>query len=356
VKDSDDDESSALSTVESDYSEDSDVESLGQLSEPDSVGSLDARQMSVVAAISNSRRMLRRQGKRRLRKERDRLENHHPEIVTMWDNLEAMPVINAGRAPQPKTISRQLKQFQLEGLAWMMEMEKMEWKGGLLGDEMGLGKTIQAVSLIMSDFPAKKPSLVLVPPVALMQWVSEINSYTDGTLKTFVFHGTNAKTKNITVKELKSFDVILMSYNSLESMYRKQEKGFKRGENMIKEKSLIHSIQFHRAILDEAHSIKVCRASPFFSSCTQHVILIPIQTRTTMTAKACFALKTDYRWCLTGTPLQNRIGEFFSLIRFLNIQPFSNYLCKQCPCSMLEWSMDENSRCSGCLYPCTVSA
>jgi len=263
----------------------------------------------------------------RARKERDRLEKHHSEILTMWDDLRAKPVINAGKAEQPPNISRRLKPFQLEGLAWMKEMEKQEWKGGLLGDEMGLGKTIQAVSLIMSDYPAKQPSLVLVPPVALMQWQSEIKSYTDGTLKTFVFHATNQQVKGITIKELKKYDVIMMSYNSLESMYRKQEKGFTRKTGIHKEQSVIHSLHFHRIILDEAHSIK---------------------TRSTMTAKACFALKTDYRWCLTGTPLQNRIGEFFSLIRFLNVKPFSSYLCKQCPCSTMEWSMDEERRCSQC--------
>lgn len=56
----------------------------------------------------------------------------------------------------------------------MVRQEQTQWKGGLLGDEMGMGKTIQAVSLIMSDYPAKSPTLVLVPPVALMQWQSEI--------------------------------------------------------------------------------------------------------------------------------------------------------------------------------------
>ena len=280
------------------------------------------------ARITQERRAFRRTGNnRRLKKERDRLESHHPEIKTMWDELEKMPVLKAGKAAQPQTISRQLKPFQLEGLAWMTAMEKTEWKGGLLGDEMGLGKTIQAVSLIMSDYPAKQPSLVLVPPVALMQWQQEIKSYTDGTLNTFVYHGTNQKTKGITVKELKKYNVIMMSYNSLESIYRKQEKGFKRKDGIHKEKSVMHAINFHRVILDEAHCIK---------------------TRTTMTAKACFALKTDYRWCLSGTPLQNRIGEFFSLIRFLNIRPFASYLCKQCPCSTLEWSMNEDSRCSHC--------
>ncbi|XWX00340.1 hypothetical protein V2A60_008360 [Cordyceps javanica] len=277
--------------------------------------------------ITASRKAYRRGNKRRVQSERERLEAQHPELQNMWTDLEKMPEINAGMAQQPSTISRRLKPFQLEGLAWMKEMEKQEWGGGLLGDEMGLGKTIQAVSLIMSDYPAKQPSLVLVPPVALMQWQSEIKSYTDSTLKTFVFHGTNVKTKGMQVKDLKKYDVIMMSYNSLESIYRKQERGFKRKDGLYKEESVIHAINFHRIILDEAHCIK---------------------TRTTMTAKACFALKTKYRWCLTGTPLQNRIGEFFSLIRFLNIKPFASYLCKQCPCSTLEWSMNEDHRCHKC--------
>lgn len=265
--------------------------------------------------------------KKRATKERLRLEFYHPELKTMWKDLEDKGTLQAGAADQPTSINRTLKTFQLEGLAWMKAMEQLEWKGGILGDEMGLGKTIQAVSLIMSDYPAKKPSLVLVPPVALMQWKSEIESYTDGTLKVVVFHGTNTQAKSMTAKELKQFDVIMMSYNTLQSMYQRQEKGFKRKESMYKAKSPIHAIDFHRVILDEAHSIK---------------------TRTTATAKACFALKTTYRWCLTGTPLQNRIGEFFSLIRFLNMAPFASYFCRSCPCSTLEWDMNEQGRCKLC--------
>lgn len=105
----------------------------------------------------------------------------------------------------------------------------------------------------MSDYPAKMPSLVLVPPVALMQWQSEIESYTDGTLKTLVMHGSNnAAAKVKTVAGLKKYNVILMSYNSLESMYRRQEKGSQKKDGLYKEKSLIHSIQFHRVILVSA--------------------------------------------------------------------------------------------------------
>jgi DNA repair protein RAD16 len=280
--------------------------------------------------IRRAQRSRRQQMATRAERERARLESHHPNLMTMWKDLEELPVIKAHKAEQPKTINRQLKPFQLEGLSWMKEMEKTAWGGGLLGDEMGMGKTIQAVSLIMSDYPAKNPSLVLIPPVALMQWQQEIGDYTDGTLKTFVFHGTNAKTKGVSVEELKKYDVILMSYNSLESMYRKQEKGFKRKAGLHKEISVIHQIQFHRVILDEAHNIK---------------------QRTTGVAKACFALKADHKWCLSGTPLQNRIGEFFSLLRFLNVRPFACYFCKQCPCDQLEWSINtETNRCTSCKH------
>jgi DNA repair protein RAD16 len=212
-----------------------------------------------------------RRAERRAKQDRARLELHHPELLTMWEDLKNLPAIKTIRAEQPTNITRQLKPFQLEGLTWMKAMERTDWGGGLLGDEMGMGKTIQAVSLIMSDYPAKNPSLVLIPPVALMQWQQEIGDYTDGTLKTFVFHGTNKVTKGMSVKDLKKYDVILMSYNSLESMYRHQEKGFRRKEEVHFQKSVIHQIHFHRVILDEAHNIKVS-TQKIVISCAHYLV------------------------------------------------------------------------------------
>lgn len=238
-----------------------------------------------------------------------------------------MPTIVPERAKQPETITRQLKSFQLEGLDWMCKQERSQWKGGLLGDEMGMGKTIQAVSLIMSDYPAKSPSLVVVPPVALMQWQNEINEYTNGKLKVLVHHNTDPKVKKLTMKELKGYDIVMISYAGLESIYRKESKGWKRDDGLVKENSRIHAIHFHRLILDEAHSIK---------------------SRTTSVAKACFALKADYKWCLSGTPVQNRIGEFFSLLRFLEVKPFACYFCKYCRCAELHWSQNEAKKCMHC--------
>ncbi|GAB7347785.1 hypothetical protein MBLNU459_g5326t1 [Dothideomycetes sp. NU459] len=276
------------------------------------------------ATLDEFGRRLDRKGR-----ERKKLEKAHPGIKTMWRDLEAIPVIKPVQAEQPASINRKLKSFQLEGLDWMIKQEKSSYKGGLLGDEMGMGKTIQAVSLIMSDYPAKIPTLVLVPPVALMQWAHEIGEYTDGKLKVLVYHGQNNKTKGMTVKDLKTYDVIMISYNSLESLYRKETKGWTRGDDIIKETSPIHAIHYHRLILDEAHSIK---------------------QRTTGVARACFALKGTFKWCLSGTPVQNRIGEFFSLLRFLEVRPFADYFCKKCPCAILHWSLGADHRCQHCKH------
>ncbi|OGE54466.1 hypothetical protein PENARI_c006G04066 [Penicillium arizonense] len=266
---------------------------------------------------------------RRVAADRKKLEKKHPTIITMWDDLKSRPIIAPEEAKQPASITRKLKPFQLQGLNWMMQQEQTEYRGGLLGDEMGMGKTIQAVSLIMSDFPQRDPTLVLVPPVALMQWVSEIQEYTDGKLKVLVYHNSDPKVKKMTSNDLRKYNVIMISYSSLESIHRKQEKGFTRGETMVKADSVIHSIHYHRLILDEAHSIK---------------------QRTTGVAKACFALQANYKWCLSGTPVQNRIGEFFSLLRFLQVRPFACYFCKQCDCEQLQWTADKSGRCTKCSH------
>ncbi|PGH04741.1 hypothetical protein AJ80_08471 [Polytolypa hystricis UAMH7299] len=262
-------------------------------------------------------------------RERRKLEKQHPLVKTMWGVLRDTPVINPTPASQPSAITRKLKPFQLEGLNWMIQQEKSQWKGGLLGDEMGMGKTIQAVSLLMSDYPVGMPSLVVVPPVALMQWQSEIQQYTDGKLKVLIYHNSNPKVKHLTSKDLKSYDVIMISYSGLESMHRKELKGWNRNDGIVKEESIIHSLHFHRLILDEAHNIK---------------------QRSTSVAKACFALKANYKWCLSGTPVQNRIGEFFSLLRFLEVKPFACYFCKVCKCQQLHWSQDAEKRCTSCRH------
>ncbi|KAJ5739662.1 DNA repair protein RAD16 [Penicillium manginii] len=297
-------------------------------SDPNAVGpSFDESEDSEVDPDEHPMSWDERRKAGRAAKERKKLVSKHPVVETMWDELKAQPILAPAPAQQPSSITRKLKPFQLEGLSWMIEQEKSSYRGGLLGDEMGMGKTIQAVSLIMSDFPQPDPTLVIVPPVALMQWQKEIQEYTNGKLKVLVYHGSDSKVKKLTESDLRKYDVIMISYSSLESMHRKQEKGWSRGGNTVKADSVIHCIHYHRLILDEAHSIK---------------------QRTTGVAKACFALNANFKWCLSGTPVQNRIGEFFSLLRFLQLRPFASYFCKQCPCEELQWMADRQGRCTKC--------
>ena len=334
-QDSDGFDNSEYSESDYDVSNEASVASLSaaNMSLPEQASSTEPRHRPRRGGGVNGRRRAPRrrwQGlEDRAVKERKKLEKAHPEIITMWEDLRAIPRIVGCQAQQPSTITRELKSFQLEGLDWMIRQENSQWKGGLLGDEMGMGKTIQAVSLIMSDYPAPDPTLVVVPPVALMQWQNEIAQYTDGKLKVLVYHNTNPKVKKLKAEDLCAFNVIMISYSGLESIYRKQSKGWKRDDGLVKENSKIHAIHYHRLILDEAHNIK---------------------TRTASVAKACFALQADFKWCLSGTPVQNRIGEFFSLLRFLEIRPFASYFCKKCPCANLHWNQGVDKRCSSCQH------
>jgi len=92
--------------------------------------------------------------------------------------------------------------------------------------------------------------------------------------------------------------------------------------------SLLHSVSWFRVVLDEAHLIK---------------------DRSTSTAKAVFNLVSLNKWCLTGTPLQNRVGELYSLVRFLRMDPFAFYFCrtKSCNCKSLHYRFT-NGLCDDC--------
>jgi DNA repair protein RAD16 len=82
-------------------------------------------------------------------------------------------------------------------------------------------------------------------------------------------------------------------------------------------RSPLHSIKWFRIVLDEAHRIK---------------------SRTTSTSRAAFALAAEHKWCLTGTPLQNRVGDLYSLLRFMRIVPFAKYFCAVDGCSCSTFS------------------
>ncbi|RKP31004.1 nucleotide excision repair protein [Metschnikowia bicuspidata] len=252
------------------------------------------------------------------------LYEQHPHLKEVFPYLLTLEGVALERAGQPPNMNIRLLPFQLEGLNWLLKQEDGEFGGGVLADEMGMGKTIQTIALFMSDLQ-KRPNLVVGPTVALMQWKHEIEAHTKpGSLKVLLFHGAN---RISTAQELEQYDVILTSYAVLESVYRKERYGFKRVNGVVKQKSPLHAVQFYRVVLDEAHNIK---------------------DRTSGTAKAANELQCQKRWCLSGTPLQNRIGEMYLLIRFMKLDPFYKYFCTKCPCSSSEWMFLDWRHCDGC--------
>jgi len=208
---------------------------------------------------------------------------------------------------------------QVDGVAWMKDKEVgtkkkngILPKGGILADDMGLGKTIQSIALLLTNprpaipsvaamtdkkaIPATvgKNTLVVAPLALIKQWEAEIKDRVSDNhkLRVCVHHGPR-RTKRF--EDLKRYDVVITTYQVLVSEHgssSEREDGTQAG---------CFGIHWYRTILDEAHTIK---------------------NRNAKATKACYALRAEYRWCLTGTPMQNNLDELQSLIKFLRIKPY----------------------------------
>lgn len=213
-------------------------------------------------------------------------------------------------------IKVKLLPHQVEGVKWMRSREvgpikkgKLP-KGGILADDMGLGKTLQSVTLIVTNpLPKKdeegwkdrfsllsKATLVVAPLALIRQWEAEIKDKVtaDHALKVYVHHGPQ-RTKS--AKELAKYDVVVTTYQILVSEHGSSSSdpdGHQAG---------CFGVRWYRVVLDEAHSIK---------------------NRNAKATKAACALRAEYRWCLTGTPMQNNLDELQSLIHFLRVQPYDD--------------------------------
>ncbi|KAL9608884.1 MAG: hypothetical protein Q9167_006304 [Letrouitia subvulpina] len=208
---------------------------------------------------------------------------------------------------------------QVDGVDWMKDKEvgakKIKGtlpKGGILADDMGLGKTIQSISLmLLNPRPPKtsssetnkktlsntvdKGTLVVAPLALIKQWEAEIKSKVldSHQLRVYIHHGPQ-RTKRYS--DLQKYDVVITTYQILVSEHgssSERDDGPKTG---------CFGVHWYRIILDEAHSIK---------------------NRNAKATQACYALRAEYRWCLTGTPMQNNLDELQSLIRFLRIKPYN---------------------------------
>ncbi|KAI2782111.1 SNF2 family N-terminal domain-containing protein [Daldinia loculata] len=208
-----------------------------------------------------------------------------------------------------------LYKHQLIALEWMKKMELDEEKrGGILADDMGLGKTLSTIALMISrdtePYPWSnvKTNLIIAPVCLLKQWEREIKQKVlpDYQLKVFIQH-SRKKDYN----QLRDYDVVLTSYGLIVSEVKKRDQyirqtkkdGLEVDENYLSEicPFLSQKSLFYRVILDEAQYIKNHKAK---------------------VSKAVCDLQAKYRWCLTGTPMQNGPNELASLVRFLGIKPY----------------------------------
>lgn len=163
--------------------------------------------------------------------------------------------------------------YQQQGLDWLCYLKRLGF-GGLLADEMGLGKTVQVLAFF-SHLNFQKPSLIVAPTSLLFNWRREIETFLPGT-RLYVHQGSS---RQESAETLNSFDVILTSYAL-----------------MRQDRELFESISYDVVVIDEGQHIK---------------------NPDSQTAQALFRLKAEMRLVLTGTPVENRWEDLWSLFHFL---------------------------------------
>jgi len=205
---------------------------------------------------------------------------------------------NMGESEAPDGFIRGFKLYphQSKGLWWMIHQEQNDkWKGGMLCDQMGLGKTIQAIGLLLSQRnPRSKPTLIVAPLALATQWEEELKEKAPGQFRVYIYHGS---TRKKSLAWLKHQDVVITTYSIVASEFPNRKKF------PTKRVGPLHRMDFHRIILDEAHYIKNTR---------------------TRSCLGAVALKGSMRWCMTGTPIQNKLLDLFAYCKFLRLSPYDD--------------------------------
>jgi SNF2 family DNA or RNA helicase len=177
-----------------------------------------------------------------------------------------------------------LRTYQRDGLGWLNFLREFRF-GGCLADDMGLGKTVQVLALLEQrrqelasghTEETHRPSLVVVPKSLVFNWCDEAQKFTPQ-LKVLNYTGKERKAGEL---PLADYDVIVTTYGTLRM-----------------DVFALKEMEFDYIILDEATAIK--------NSATQN-------------AKCCRLLQGRYRLAMSGTPIENHLGELWSLFEFLN--------------------------------------
>ena len=176
--------------------------------------------------------------------------------------------------PLPEGFTGTLRSYQRDGFTWMVRLSA--WTGGgCLADDMGLGKTIQALALL-THRQSGGPALVVAPTSVGFNWLRESERFSPG-LEPILYRGA---TRAGLLEDLGPGDVIITSY-----------------ELLLRDRDALSDIPWSTLVLDEAQAIKNPRARR---------------------SLAAAALAADFTIALTGTPIENRLGELWSVFRALN--------------------------------------
>jgi len=211
------------------------------------------------------------------------------------------------------------KSYQYDGVKWLLQNElRDDSSGGFVADEMGLGKTIMMIGLCLANFKHNRKTLIVLPPVLIEQWYSQIYRTTGH--KSVVYHGENKKnidrktaanSETINDDPFEGAIIVLCSYDAISIFREKTGKNYrnlsvsddnKQPKKRI-ENSLLHRVKWARIIFDEAHHLRNKNTSRYLG------------------AKL---LKSDIKWLVTGTPVQNRKQDFYALCSLINL-PASYY-------------------------------
>jgi len=178
----------------------------------------------------------------------------------------------------PAALKAKLRPYQLDGYRWLRFLAEHQLHG-ILADDMGLGKTVQTLAYLATRRAARKkdrrPSLVIAPKSVITNWEAEAKRFTPK-LKTLLLQGS---TRNDLFSSIPTVDLVLTS-----------------NPRLVRDHETLENQHWDTVILDEAQAIK--------------------NPRTAAARHAC-ALQADHRFCLSGTPLENHLGELWSLMRFL---------------------------------------